>query len=106
MAIYSTGISVTFDGTAFTEVVGLSWTYGGGPSKGRSASWTDDAGSCTVETLGSANTSINNYGKRAQLEISGGGQSLTTYAVWESLGVSSEVNGVTRFTVSFKLLDN
>ncbi len=106
MASYSSGVSVTWNGVAFQEVTGLSWTYGGGPSKGRSVAWTDDAGTCSVECLGSANTATANYGVRATLAISGGGQSLTNPAVWESLSVANEVNGVTRFTVTFKLLDN
>jgi hypothetical protein len=56
--------------------------------------------------LAGANTSTDEYGLRKQLVISGGGQSLTSQAVWESLSVSNEVNGVTRYTVTFKLLDN
>lgn len=105
MASYSSSVAVTWGGTPFTEVVGLDWQYAGGPSKGRSVVWTDEAGSVTVTTLGSANTSAAEYGLRRQLVISGGGQSLTSNAVWESLSVANEVNGVTRFTVTFKLLD-
>lgn len=105
MAAYSTGVSVTWNGIAFQEITGLSWTYGGGPAKGRSAPWTDDVGSVSVECLGTNNIGTSNYGVRAQLVIAGGGQSLTKYAVWESLGVASEVNGVTRYTVTLKLLD-
>jgi len=105
VATYSTGVSVTWGGVAFTEVTGLSWTYGGGPPKGRSVVWTDEAGSVSVECLGSSNTSTAEYGLRKQLVISGGGQSLTTYAVWEALSVANEVNGITRFTVTFSLLD-
>lgn len=105
MASYSQSVSVTWGGTPFTEVVGLDWTYGGGPPKGRNDTWTDEAGSVTVTTLGSANTGGGEYGQRKQLVISGGGQSLTSYAVWESLSVANEVNGVTRFTVTFKLLE-
>jgi len=106
VATYATGITVTWNAIAFQEVVGLSWTYGGGPSKGRSVPWTDDAGSVTVECLGANNTGISNYGTRAQLVISGGGQSLTNNAVWESVAVTSQANDVTRFTVTLKLLDN
>lgn len=105
MAQYSQGVSIWWDGTAFTEVVGLDWQYGGGAPKGRSVEWTDEAGTVTVASLGTANTSISQYGLRKQLVISGGGQSLTSYAVWESLDVANEVNGVTRYTVTFKLLD-
>ncbi len=106
MASYSTNVAVSWNGTPFVEVTGLSWTYGGGAPKGRSVIWTDEAGDCSVECLGSANTSTSNYGTRGDLVITGGGQALTTKAVWESLSVASEVNGVTRFTVTFKLLDN
>lgn len=105
MASYSQDVAITWGGTPFTEVVGLDWTYGGGPPKGRDNTWTDESGSVTVTTLGGANTSSGQYGLRKQLVISGGGQSLTSYAVWESLSVANEVNGVTRFTVTFKLLE-
>jgi hypothetical protein len=49
---------------------------------------------------------VGNYGVRAQVVVSGGGQALTNQAVWESVSVASEVNGVTRYTVTLKLLDN
>ena len=105
MATFSTGITATWGGVAFTELTGLSWTYGGGSPKGRSVAWTDELGSVSFECLGSANTSTSEYGQRKQLVISGGGQSLTTYALYESVGVSSEVNGITRFSVTLKILD-
>ena len=105
MATYSTGISVTWGGVAFTEVVGVVPSYAGGPSKGRSVVWTDEAGTCSVECLGSTNVSTSEYGLRKQLVVSGGGVNLTTYAVYEGFVMTPEVNGVTRYTVSFKLLD-
>lgn len=105
MATYSTGISVTFDGVAFTEVSELSWEYGGGQAKGRASAWTDELGSVTVGCMGTANIATGNYGKRADLVISGGGSSLTHKAVYEGLSVAPEMNGVTRYTVTFRLLD-
>lgn len=105
MAQYSQGVSVQWGGVAFSEVVNLDWQYGGGSPKGRSVEWSDEAGTVSVASLGTSNTSISEYGLRKQLVISGGGQSLTSYAVWESLDVANEVNGVTRYTVTFKLLD-
>jgi len=105
VAAYSHGVGVTWGGSAFSEIVGLDWTYGGGAPKGRSVEWTDEAGSVSVTTLAGANTSTGEYGLRKQLVISGGGQSLTVQAVWESLSVANEVNGVTRYTVTFKILD-
>ena len=105
MAAYATGITATWNSVAFQEVVGLSWTFAGGPSKGRNIVWTDDAGTCSIECLGPQNTSISNYGVRAQLSITGGGQTLTAFAVWESVSITSNPNDVTRYAVTLKLLD-
>lgn len=105
MAAYSTGISATFDGTAFVEVTGLSWQYGGGLPKGRSSTWTDEVGSVSIACLGTANISTAKYGTRADLVLAGGGVALTHKAVYESLNVTPELNGVTRYTVTFRLLD-
>lgn len=105
MATRSQGITVTWDGTPFEEVSDLAWTYGGGPSKGRGVIWTDDLGSVTLTCLGGANTSTANYGQRKAVVISGGGATLTHKAVYESIGVACELNGVTRYTVTLKLVD-
>jgi hypothetical protein len=106
VATYSTGIAATWGGVAFQEIVDLSWTYAGGSPKGRNFIWTDDAGNVSITCLGAANTAISEYGLRKDLVLSGGGQSLTSKAIWESLSVATELNGVTRYTVTFKLLDN
>lgn len=105
MATPSTGVSATWEGVAFVEVYDLSWSWGGGLPKGRSVIWTDDAGSVTLSCYGTANVSTANYGQRGQLSLSGGGASLTTPAVFESLSVQYGLNDVTRFTVTFKILD-
>ena len=105
MAAFSTGITVTWRGTPFQEDVALSWSYGGS-HKGRSERWTDEAGTLTLTCLGAANTGFGEYGQRGSLVVSGGGQSLTNTAVWDSINVTSELNGVTRYTVTFNLLDN
>lgn len=105
MATYSTGITATFGGTTFVEVTGLAWSYGGGPAKGRDTAWTDEAGSVSLTCLGSAGMSTANYGGRDDLTISGGGSNLTCKAIYEGLSVAPELNGVTRYTVTFKILD-
>lgn len=106
MATYSTSITARWGGFPLAEITDLSWTYGGGAPKGRDAVWTDEAGSVSITTLNPANISTAEYGLRKQLVLSGGGQSLTSYAVFEGLTVAPELNGVTRYTVTFKLLDN
>ncbi len=105
MATPSTGITVTFGSITFAEVTGLSWTYGGSLPKARSSTWTDDVGSVTVQTLGAAGMSTGNYGQRNDLTITGGGSTLTHKAVFQGLSVAPELNGVTRYSATFKLLD-
>lgn len=105
MATYSTGVAVSWGGVQFTEVYDLSYTYGGGPARGRATPWTDELGSVTLSCFGTANVSTSQYGVRDQLAISGGGASLTVPAVFESLAVQYGLNDVTRFTVTFKILD-
>lgn len=105
MATYSTGVSATWAGTPFTEVVDISYTYGSGLPKGRDSVWTDDLGTVSVTSLGTANFSIGQYGQRGSLSLSGGGMSLSQTCVCESLTATPELNGVTRFTMTFRILD-
>ena len=105
MATYSTGITATFGSTTFAEVTDLAWSYGGALPKGRSVLWTDDVGSVTLTCLASAGIATASYGLRNDLTISGGGASLTSKAVYEGINVAPELNGVTRYSVTFRLLD-
>jgi hypothetical protein len=105
VATHSTGLSVTWGGVAFAEVTDLQVSYAGGSSKGRSVVWTDDAGSVSVECLGTANISTGEWGLRKSLVVSGAGVSLTSNAVYEGWTAQPELNGVTRYSVTFKLLD-
>ena len=104
MATYSTGITATWGSVTFGEMQSLSWTWGGGGAKGRSDPWTDDVGSVSIQCLGGTGISAANAGLRRQLTITGGGCDLTTYAIWDSVAVGAELNGVTRYSVSLKIL--
>lgn len=103
MANYSTGIVVTWGGSAFSEVTAASHTYGG-TRKGRSSAWIGDCGSATVEMLSGSMANTGFCGTTGTLVISGGGISLTAAAIYESCGATPELNGVTRYTVNFKLI--
>ena len=105
MATYSTGITATWGSVTFSEMQSLSWNFGGAGSKGRNAPWTDELGTVSIQCLNATGIATANAGLRNQLTIGGGGCNLTTYAVWESLGVDAELNGVTRYTVTLKILD-
>jgi len=105
VATRSESISVTWGGVAFTEVTDLQVSYAGGDSRGRSVEWTDDAGTVSVTCLGGTNVSSSEYAQRKSLAISGGGVTLTVNAIYQGWAAAPELNGVTRYTVSFKLLD-
>lgn len=106
MATRSAGISVQWDSVPFEEVTDLQVQYGGGQPKGRSTPWTDEVGTVSVACLGTTNVSTSKYGERKELTISGGGVSLTLNAIYEQVTAQPELNGVTRFGVTFRLLDN
>jgi hypothetical protein len=106
VATYSTGISVTFDSVAFTEVQSLAWSYGGSLPRGRENNFNDAPGEVSITCLGTTNTQLANYGKRDDLAITGGGASLTCKAVYKGIAVSPQLNGVTQYTVTFQILDN
>ena len=105
MATYSTGITAAWGTVTFGEMQSLSWNWAGAGSKGRDEPWTDEIGTVSIQCLASTGLSTGKAGERAQLTITGGGCALTTYAVWESLSVDAELNGVTKYSVSLKILD-
>jgi hypothetical protein len=105
VATYSTGIEVSWDGAAFSEIQSLSWNAGGGGSKGRSSPWTDEVGSVSLQCLNAANVSTTCLGTTATLVITGGGCALTVPAIYESASVDAELNGVTKYSVTLKILD-
>jgi len=107
MATYSTGLVVTFDGTTFAEVSDLSWDYGGGPATGRATGapvFKDSPGSLTLTAYGVAGMTTDTYGKFGVLSVTEGGAALTTNAVCEGLSVQCQVNGVTRYTMTFRFI--
>lgn len=105
MATLSQGITVTWGSVTFAEVTDLQVSYGGSSPVGRSKPWSADAGTVSVACFGSTGISASLFGLRDELTISGGGVSLTCNAIYEGWTAAPEVNGVTRFTVNFKLLD-
>ena len=105
MATYSTDISVTWNGTPFVEVQELAYNYGGS-RQGRAVAWTAEQGQVSVTCLGTTNIALSNFGTRAELVVSGGGAGLTTYAIWESVAVAPTRNGVTSYTVTFRITDD
>lgn len=105
MPTYSTGISATWNSVSFNEIQELAWNSGGSMTS-RSTRWSADQGQVTITSLSDNNAGRQNFGIRALLTITGGGAALSSYAVWESVSVAPERNGVTRYTVTLKLVDD
>ena len=105
MATYSTGITATWGSVTFGEMQSLSWNYGGAGARGRDEPWTDELGTVSIQCLSPTGISTANNGKRDAFTITGGGCDLTCNAVYESVAVDAELNGVTRYTVTLRILD-
>lgn len=100
MAIPSQGVSIAWGTATFQEVRSFAWNYGG-----KSIGRTDpEIGRAAVVCLGTANTAITNHGLRKSLVVTGGGHDLTVDAIWDSVSASAEVNDVSSFTVTFRLI--
>lgn len=108
MATHSSGITATWGGYTFAEVTGLSWQYGGTPtdrSPNTSAHYVGDVGSVNITCLSATGIATSLHGQRQTLTIAGGGCTLTAPALYESVAVAAERNGVTQYTVTLKILD-
>ena len=105
MAAPSTGIVAIFNGVAALEVTELQWTFGGSMPQGRNTKWVPNFGTATIGTIGSnVNTAL--QGVRAPLVVTGGGCDLSTMAVCTGITISAELNGITRYTVSFEFVES
>lgn len=106
MATYSTGISASWNSVTFTEITGLSWTYGGDNTiRSATGFFALSHGSVSFEALGATPT-IANIGQRGNLSITGGGVGLTIKAVLKSVSAAAEVNGVARYTADFTIFED
>ena len=105
MAQASTGIVVTFNGVAALEVTELQWTFGGSMPQGRNGTWVPNFGTATIGMIGN-NVSSALRGVRGALVVTGGGCGLSTMAVCTGVSISAELNGITRYTVSFEFVES
>ena len=110
MATYSTGISASWGGSSFAEIYDISLPLYGGERKdrnvsGATAGWTDEVGTVSISCYSNTNLNVSEYGQRKSLVISGGGMSLTSNAVCTGVSATPQLNGVTRYTFTAKLLD-
>lgn len=108
MAELCTGVSVTFNSVALGEVTEITANIGGSLPLARGSTatggaWAFDAGTIDIKCLSTAQISIATYGKKATLDISGGGLTVTTKAICQSLQMAGKVNDVARYSATFKI---
>jgi hypothetical protein len=63
-------------------------------------------GAIDISCLSTAQISLAQYGKKATLDISGGGLTFTAKAICQTLRLEGKVNDVARYAATFKLAPN
>lgn len=105
MAINAAGVTVSWNSVAFTEVVDLKVLHGGDlpiSRGGNGSPFAVDMGTIDVVCLGTANCTLDNYGRRATFQVSGPGVVFTHKAIFQRLAVEKKVNDVQRHTVTLR----
>ena len=105
MATYSTGMSVTWGVHTFAEITSIEIDRYGDLSRGRSVDWNDNAGTVKITTLSPTGVGAANWNQKGSLAVTGGDMNLVVDALYMGFSASAELNGVTKFTVNFKILE-
>jgi hypothetical protein len=112
MAGYCTGVTVNWRGAAIGEMTEFRVGAGGSLPLGRGVSggtpWAMEMGTVELASLSTAQSgsamSLSEYGTKGLLSFSGGGLTLTTKAICQTLDVSGKVNDVYRFKGVFRIV--
>jgi hypothetical protein len=104
MPTYCEGVSATWNGVSFDEVTKIDHTRGGELPQARASTWTLDAGTIEITSLSTAQLTVSQYGRKATLAITGGGLTMTTKAICQTLRATGTVNDVTRYVGTFKIV--
>jgi hypothetical protein len=104
MATYCTGVSVTWASISLGEVTEIDVSVGGGLPLGRDSTFSVDAGTISLKCLSTAAIGLSQYGLQGTLAITGGGLTLTTKAICQTLTMTGRVNDVAKYGATFKLV--
>jgi hypothetical protein len=120
MAIPTSGITATFNGTALGEITEIKWLVGGGLPQGRgstsgTAYWSMDAGTVEITAFGTALARADQWGRKAVLAVGGAAQvatatatvitvNLSCKAICQTLDIGAKVNDVWRHKGTFKIV--
>lgn len=105
MATYSAGITVVWGAITFAEITSIDIDKYGELSRGRSVDWTDSAGTVKITTLSPTGVGSANWNQKGLLTIAGGDMNLVVNALYMGFSASAELNGVTKYTINFKILE-
>jgi hypothetical protein len=114
MAGYCTGVTVSWRETAIGEVTEFRVGAGGslplarGSTAATSGAWAMEMGTVELASLSTAaatsTMSLSEYGMKGLLSFSGGGLTLTTKAICQTLDITGKVNDVYRFKSVFRIV--
>jgi hypothetical protein len=108
MAGYCTGVTVNWRGTEIGEVSEFRVGAGGGLPLARGVSggkpWAIDAGTVELASFSTAAMKLSEYGTKGLLSFSGGGLTLTTKAICQTLDIAGKVNDVYRLKSVFRIV--
>lgn len=107
MAVYSTGMTVSWNSQTFQELVSLDINWSGSRQDRGSANspgWVPEGAKVTLTSLDFP-IGLSSYGKLGTLTISGGGLNYNGPATMDGLSATPELNGVTRYTVTLSTID-
>ena len=108
MAGYCTGVVVSWRGTDIGEVTEYRFAAGGSLPLGRGVAggkpWALDAGTVELASVSTAAMKLSEYGTKGLLSFVGGGLTLTTKAICQTLDVSAKVNDVYRLKSVFRIV--
>lgn len=104
MATYCTGVIATWAGVTLGEVTEIDVSVGGSLPLGRDSTFAVDAGTISVKCLSTAAIGLSQYGLQGTLAITGGGLTLTTKAICQTLTMTGRVNDVAKYGATFKLV--
>jgi hypothetical protein len=120
MAIPTSGVTATFNGTALGEITEIKWLVGGGLPQGRGgtsvpAYWSMDAGSIEITAFGTALNRSSEWGRKAVLAVGGTARvatatatiitvALSCKAICQTLDIGAKVNDAWRHKGTFKIV--
>jgi hypothetical protein len=102
MANPAAGVTATWGGTQFAEVVAIKVNYGGGLPVGRSEKFSTDLGTIEISCLNTACVSATRYGDKAEFSISGGGLTFTHKCIYVGCTLDGAANDIARYSVTLK----